>query len=97
MNLQHYDLPFSISLGRKENSSSRDSNRRSLQTALKLVRGERRKVQRIHHNLCLCLCLCVVEVWGLAGGRGLQRKVREAAGAWIRVEREREREAQIRV
>jgi hypothetical protein len=97
MNLQHYDLPFSISLGRKENSSSRDSNRRSLQTALKLVRDERRKVQRIHHNLCLCLCLCVVEVWGLAGGRGLQRKVREAAGAWIRVEREREREAQIRV
>jgi hypothetical protein len=95
MNLQHYDLPFSISLGRKENSSSRDSNRRSLQTALKLVRGERRKVQRIHHNLCLCLY--VVEVWGLAGGRGLQRKVREAAGAWIRVEREREREAQIRV
>jgi hypothetical protein len=94
MNLQHYDLPFSISLGRKENSSSRDSNRKSLQTALKLVRGDRRKDQRIPPQ-SLSLSLCVVEVWGLAGGRGLQGKEREAAGVWIRVERERE--AQIRV
>jgi hypothetical protein len=92
MNLQHYDLPFSISLGGKENSSSRDSNRKSLQTALKLVRDERRKDRRIPPqslSLSLSLSLCVVEVWGLAGGRGLQRKEREAAGAWIRVERER--------
>jgi len=87
MNLQHYDLPFSISLGGKENSSSRDSNRKSLQTALKLVRDERRKDQRIPpQSLSLSLCCGGL---GFSRRSGFARKEREAAGAWIRVERER--------